>query len=97
MLPRSVALPVSLTPKVSPFQPARRPPLRRPAVTRANPLRPIKRALILAGHRYFLPGLRGSGGGGYAAMAGAKPLGEALRLNAERSLQRQPEAEGPRL
>ena len=45
--------------------------------------------------RYFLPGLRGSGGGGYAAMAGAKPLGEALRLNAERSLQ--PEAEGPRL
>ena len=52
-------------------------------------------ALILASHRYFLPGLRGSGGGGYAAMAGAKPLGEALRLNAERSLQQ--EAEGPRL
>ena len=50
---------------------------------------------MAVGGRYFLPGLRGSGGGGYAAMAGAKPLGEALRLNAERSLQ--PEAEGPRL
>ena len=50
---------------------------------------------MAVGGRYFLPGLRGSGGGGYAAMAGAKPLGEALRLNAERSLQQ--EAEGPRL